>query len=126
MGWISFSFLLSALTAQIEPPLVVLEEEKTLLAEDEIKCLEKLIAVNEERLEKQKQLKEKMTLFQKQKEEFIRGNQSKKHAFVMVSNAREILGDVKRENLSYLFPCEYLDELVFFSSIAGKSTPIRP
>jgi len=123
---ISFCVLLSALSADIQPPPVVLEEIKPLLIEDEVKCLEKLIEVNEVRLQKQKELKEKMALFQQQKEEFIKGNQSQKHAYNMVSNAREILGDVKRENLSYLFPCEYLDELVFFSSIAGKSTPIRP
>lgn len=123
---ISLYILLSALSADLQPPPIVLEEVKPLLVEDEVKCLEKLIEVNEIRLQKQRELKEKMALFQKQKEEFFRGNESQKHAYKMVSNAREILGDVKRENLSYLFPCEYLDELVFFSSIAGKSTPIRP
>ena len=115
-------------TEEVKPavPVISLEETRPLLGEDEVKTLEKLIEVNEHRLEVQKVLKEKMVLFKKQKEEFIAGNESQKHAFAMVSNAREILGDVKKENLAYLFSSEYLEELVFFSSIAGKSSPIRP
>ncbi len=108
------------------PVMVSLEETRPLLIEDEVKSLAKLIEVNESRLEVQKKLKEKMVSFQKQKEEFIAGNDSQKHAFAMVSNAREILGEIKKENLAYLFSSEYLEELVFFSSIAGKSSPIRP
>lgn len=106
--------------------MVALDETRPILGEDEVKSLAKLIEVNEVRLEVQKHLKEKMVLFKKQKEEFIEGNDSKKHAFAMVSNAREILGEIKKENLAYLFSSEYLEELVFFSSIAGKSSPIRP
>lgn len=108
------------------PPIIALEETRPLLVEDEVKVLEKLIEVNEGRLRAQKDLKEKMSTFQKQKNRFIEGDQSKKHAFAMVTNAREILGIVKKENLNYLFPSEYLEELVFFSSIAAKSAPVRP
>lgn len=108
------------------PPMTSLEEIRPLLVENEVKSLEKLIEVNEDRLLVQKELREKMISFQKQKEEFIAGNESQKHAFSMVTNAREILGEIKRENLAYLFSSEYLEELVFFSSIAGKSSPIRP
>ena len=108
------------------PPMVSLLETRVLLVEDEVKSLEKLIEVNEVRLQVQKELKEKMLSFQKQKEEFIAGNESQKHAFSMVSNARSILGEIKKENLAYLFSSEYLEELVFFSSIAGKSAPLRP
>lgn len=93
---------------------------------DEVSSLENLIATNEKHLSAQKQLKDKMKLFQKQKEEFMLGNQSKSHAFSMVSNAREILTVVKEEHLSYLFPTEYLEELIFFSSIAAKSVPLKP
>ena len=64
---------------------------------DEVSSLENLIAANEKHLSAQKQLKDKMKLFQKQKEEFMLGNQSKSHAFSMVSNAREILTVVKEE-----------------------------
>lgn len=107
-------------------PHVALEETASLLVEDEVDALEKLIEINEKRLRVQRTLKEKMRLFQQQKEEFILGNQSKKHAFIMVSNARDILSELKKEHLAYLFSKEYLEELVFFSSIAGKSTPVRP
>ena len=123
----SFIFLVPFMAFSGEAPtMVALEENRPLLGEDEVKSLAKLIEVNEVRLEVQKHLKEKMVLFKKQKEEFIAGSDSQKHAFAMVSNAREILGEIKKENLAYLFSSEYLEELVFFSSIAGKSSPIRP
>lgn len=93
---------------------------------DEVASLENLIAANEKHLLAQKHLKDKMKLFQKQKEEFMLGNQSKSHAFSMVTNAREILTAIREEHLSYLFPTEYLEELIFFSSIAAKNVPLKP
>jgi|GEM_PF-5662933 len=114
------------LETTVTPPVISLEEARPLLVEDEVKTLDKLIEVNEQRLVAQKQLKEMMSLFQKQKEVFILGNDSRKHAFAMVSNARNILVEIKKENLGYLFPSDYLEELVFFSSIAGKGAPVRP
>ena len=102
------------------------EEKKIPFFEDEVSSMTHLIQVNEKRLAIQKQLKDKMGVFQKQKEEFMLGNQTKTHAFAMVSNAREILTLIKAEHLSYLFSSEYLEELLFFSSIAGKAVPIKP
>jgi len=118
--------LLTLFNTSIQPPIPCLEETRPLLVESEVSCLERLISINEQRLAAQKELKEKMRLFQEQKEQFIAGNQSQQFAFAMVSNARDILSKIKKENLSYLFPSEYLDELVFFSSIAAKSHPVRP
>ena len=105
---------------------VDLEEKNVVLFEDEIQALGKLIEINEKRLLVQKELREKMHVFQTQKEAFILGNQSKSHSFSMVSTARQILGLVKQEHLAYLFTADYLEELLFFSSIAGKSLPVRP
>ncbi len=104
----------------------VVEEKKIPFFADEISSLHQLITVNEGRLLKQKELKEKMEDFQKQKEGFLLGNQTKSHTFAMVSNARQILISVKEEHLSYLFDTEYLEELMFFSSLATKSVPIKP
>jgi len=104
----------------------VIEEKKAPFFEDEISSLHRLIQVNEKRLGLQKELKEKMHLLQKQKDEFVLGNQSKSHTFTMVSNARKILISIKEENLSYLFDTEYLEELLFFSSLATKSVPMKP
>ena len=108
------------------PASQVVEEKSAPFFEDEIASLHQLIAVNEKRLLAQKELKEKMLHFQKQKKEFLLGNQSKSHTFSMVSNARQILVSVKEEHLSYLFATDYLEELIFFSSIAAKSVPIKP
>ena len=104
----------------------VVEEKSAPLFENEISSLAQLISVNEKRLVVQKEIKTKMERFKKQKEEFLLGNQSKSHTFSMVSNAREILVSVKEEHLSYLFATDYLEELLFFSSIAAKSVPIKP
>jgi hypothetical protein len=110
--------------SQIE--LLSVEERSVPIFKDEVEALELLIESNEKRIILQKDLRELMKLFQKQKEAFILGDESKGHAFKMVSNAREILGLLKEEHLAYLFSSDYLEELVFFSSIAGKSSPIRP
>jgi hypothetical protein len=110
--------------SQIE--LLSVEERSVPIFKDEVEALELLIESNEKRIILQKDLRELMKLFQKQKEAFILGDESKTHAFKMVSNAREILGLLKEEHLAYLFSSDYLEELVFFSSIAGKSSPIRP
>lgn len=110
--------------SQIE--LLSVEERSVPIFKDEVEALELLITSNEKRIRIQKDLREQMKLFQKQKEAFILGDESKDHAFKMVSNAREILGLLKEEHLAYLFSSDYLEELVFFSSIAGKSSPIRP
>ncbi len=104
----------------------VVEEKAAPLFENEISSLQQLISVNEKRLVAQKELKAKMELFKKQKEQFLLGNQSKGHTFSMVSTAREILVSVKEEHLSYLFATDYLEELLFFSSVAAKSVPIKP
>ena len=120
------SFLHAESDVELKIPSLCIDDDYNPLAEDEIKILDKLISVEEIRLVKQKHIREMMRLFQKQKEEFIAGNQSQKHAFAMVSNARNILTEIKEDHLSYLFPVEYLEELVFFSSIAAKSAPVRP
>lgn len=113
------------LTAQLLS-IEVVEEKAAPLFENEISSLQQLISVNEKRLAAQKELKAKMERFKKQKEEFLLGNQSKSHTFSMVSTAEEILVSVKEEHLSYLFATDYLEELLFFSSVAAKSVPIKP
>lgn len=105
---------------------VPVDEKPARFFEDEVSSLEQLIATNERKLAAQRILREKMVVFQKQKQEFLEGNQSKSHAFAMVTNARALLGMIKEEHLSYLFPSEYLEELIFFSSVAAKSAPLKP
>jgi len=93
---------------------------------NEVLILSRLIDVQERRLATQKELCDKMELFRAQKEAFIEGDISQFHALTMVNNARDILGLIQEGHLAYLFPSVYLEELVFFSSIAGKSAPARP
>ncbi len=124
-----FCFLPLFILAEPKEELLSVEENRIPIFKDEVEALELLIESNESnerRIEVQKKLRNQMKVFQKQKEAFISGDESKSHAFSMVSNARLILGQIKEEHLAYLFSSDYLEELSFFSSIAGKSTPIRP
>jgi hypothetical protein len=94
--------------------------------EDEIKALEQLIVATTKQLEAQKQLKELMLQFKKQREDFVQGNQTKSHASRMVRTARQIYEMITSNHLEHLFAKDYIEELSFFSSIAGKTAVTRP
>jgi hypothetical protein len=93
---------------------------------DEIDAISLLIQDQQRHLSRQMELQNLMKLFKMQKEEFMAGKQTQKHAMSMVLTAREILQGINDEKIAYLFPSAYLEELVFFSSVAGKSKPVRP
>ena len=93
---------------------------------DEIKAIDSLIVQTEKQLQVQKELKEQMVLFKKQKEEFLKGKETKAHAATMLMNANKILETINQNNLQHLFSSDYLEELAFFSSIASKQAPSRP
>lgn len=116
-------FACNSLTAEI---LTNIEEKGISTIRDEIEAVERLIEEQQKHLARQLELKDMMKEFQQQKEEFMQGKQTQKHAIAMVSNARDILASINEEHIAHLFPAEYLEELVFFSSVAGKSRPIRP
>jgi GTP1/Obg family GTP-binding protein len=103
-----------------------IEEKAFSTSRNEVEAIGQLIEEQKKHLAKQMDLKELMETFQNQKEEFMNGKQTQKHATAMVTTAREILAGVNEEHIAHLFPAEYLEELVFFSSIAGKSRPNRP
>ncbi len=95
-------------------------------AEDEVETMRHLIAVTEQQLAVQKQLRNVMAEFKKQKDRFFKGDQSNKHSFKMVKTASAILQIINDNHLQHLCSSEYLEELTLFSSIAGKNTPARP
>ena len=89
--------------------------------EDEIVAIDNILENTLHQLEMQKQMKCLMVEFLRQKKEFAEGNQTKAHAGRMVRTARQIYESITAHHLEYLFLQEYIDELLFFSSIAGKS-----
>ncbi len=93
---------------------------------DELKIVDQLIETTKRQLETQKHLKDLMIQFRDQKESFVQGNQTKEHAGKMVRTARQIYEIITANHLEFLFPKDYLDELTFFSSIAGKSGISKP
>lgn len=103
-----------------------IEEKPPSSIRNELDAVDLLIEEQQKHLARQIELKKMMKEFQKQKDEFMQGKQTQKHAIAMVTNAREILAGINEEHIAHLFPAEYLEELVFFSSVAGKSRPIRP
>jgi hypothetical protein len=108
------------------PQSPLIETSLPLGEEDEVKVIDQLISATAHQLEKQKQMKELMLQFKRQREEFIQGNQTKSHAGKMVRTARQIYEMISSNHLEHLFAKDYLDELTFFSSIAGKTAVTRP
>lgn len=94
--------------------------------EDEIRIVERLIASTLTQIERERQLKELIVRFKKERDEFELGNQSKAHTGRMVRTARQVYERIASDHLEHLFSKEYLDELTFFSSIAGKTSVARP
>ena len=93
---------------------------------DEIRTIEQLIETTGRQLESQQHLRELMLQFKTQQEEFVQGNQTRAHAGRMVRTARQIYEMIASNHLEHLFAKDYLDELTFFSSIAGKTSVTRP
>jgi hypothetical protein len=108
------------------PQSSLIETTLPLAENDEIKVTDQLITATSRQLETQKQMRELMIQFKKQREEFIQGNQTKSHASRMVRTARQIYEIISSNHLEHLFAKDYLDELTFFSSIAGKTAVTKP
>ena len=108
------------------PQSSLIETTLPLSENDEMKIIDQMISATSRQLEMQKQMKELMMQFKKQREEFVQGNQTKSHAGRMVRTARQIYEMITSNHLEHLFAKDYLDELTFFSSIAGKAAVTRP
>ena len=108
-------------TIQVQVPQSSLLEHQAFLDEDEIAAMDHLLDNTSHQLEVQKQMRQLMLDFRRQKDEFAKGNQTKSHAAQMVRSARQIYESITAHHLQYLFSQEYLEELLFFSSIAGKN-----
>jgi len=102
------------------PQSSLLEPKHRWLERDEVTMMRQLITNTSEQLEMQQQLLEWMQDFREQKEAFSQGNESKAHVRAMIRTARRIFECLSDHQLQHLFSQEYLDELCFFSSIAGK------
>ncbi len=99
---------------------------EALSATEEIPAIDHLIEAAERRLADAKILREFMVQFKTQREEFLRGKQTKAHAALMVRTARRILDEIRSQHVEYLFSSDYLEELAVFSSVAIKRSPARP
>ncbi|HEY2810019.1 MAG TPA: hypothetical protein VGJ00_01310 [Rhabdochlamydiaceae bacterium] len=108
------------------PQSSLLEPQNSLQEKDEVKVIDSLMESTHQQLEVQKQMRQLMCDFRKQKEAFAKGNQTKAHASLMVRTARQVYESIQGHHLEYLFSQDYLDELLFFSSIAGKNRVKAP
>lgn len=124
LSWTSLGFAENP--TLLIPQSSLIETNLPLVTEDEVSTLEQLISATEAQLEAQKQLKQLMLQFQKQREEFVQGNQSRTHASRMVRTARQIYEMITSNHIEHLFAKDYIEELSFFSSIAGKTSVTRP
>lgn len=108
------------------PQSSLIEAALPVSEDDEIKKIDQLINSTELQLDRQKQIRELMVQFKKQRDDFVQGNQTKQHAGKMVRTARQIYEMITANHLEHLFAKDYIDELQFFSSIAGKTAVTRP
>lgn len=108
------------------PQSSLIETSVPLGESDEINMIDQLISTTQHQLETQKQIKNLMLQFKKQREEFVQGNQTRAHAGKMVRTARQIYEMITSNHMEHLFAKDYIDELTFFSSIAGKTALSRP
>lgn len=102
------------------PQSSLLEPKHKWLERDEVAMMRQLIGNTTQQLEMQQQLLQWMHDFREQKEAFSDGDESKAHVRTMIRTARRIFDCLSDHHLQHLFSQEYLDELCFFSSIAGK------
>jgi hypothetical protein len=103
-----------------------IEEKIFDIKDDELSAITQFIVIQQKRLERQRDLKNQILEFRVQKVAFMNGNKTVKHASLMVSTAKEIFNSINEMKIAYLFSADYIEELIFFSSVAEKSRPIRP
>ena len=127
------AFLFSVFPIFFLQPLVIqseitpnIEEKIFDIKDDELSAITQFIAIQQKRLDRQRDLKDQILEFRLQKVAFMNGNKTLKHANLMVSTAKEILNSINEMKIAYLFSADYIEELLFFSSVAEKSRPIRP
>lgn len=127
---VSLTFLVKTLYAQ-NPTLQIPQSSLVQTGpfpgeQNEIKIMEQMIMTTTVQLQTQKILREWMIQFNQHKEDFIQGNQTKAHTSLLVRTARQIHESISSSHLQHLFAKDYLDELSFFSSIAGKNGITAP
>lgn len=91
----------------------------------EMQSIDALIAQTQKNLYEQMKLKELLKDYYRYREEFTQGLQSKHQAAALVSIASDILKILQSEHLQHLCTPTFVDEITFFSSIAGKKSITR-
>lgn len=121
-----FSFPPLFSNESVQSPSASLIEVQLSLGDDEVKIVDQLIESTIKQLDMEKHLKTLMIQFKDQKELFVQGDQTKGHAGQMIRTARQIYEIISANHIEHLFPKDYLEELTFFSSIAGKNKISKP
>ncbi len=91
----------------------------------EMQSIDALIAQTQKNLYEQMKLKELLKDYYRYREEFTQGLQTKHQAAALVSIASDILKILQSEHLQHLCTPSFVDEITFFSSIAGKKSITR-
>lgn len=90
---------------------------------DNIQALDALINIEEKKLTIHKRLKELLLAIETHEEIFAKEPNNKNIASLLVTSAREALQIISSEKLEHLFTPDLLNDLRFYSSIAGKYKP---
>ena len=89
-------------------------------AEDELVTIERLLQATQKQVAIQEQLKNLMIRLQREKDLFIKGDQSKLHARYMISTAAQIYRTIRVHGMQSLFASDFLEELALFTSIGKR------
>lgn len=98
----------------------------SLLAEDELDTMDRLIALTSEQLEAEKELRAHMGQLSQLKSQFYAGKDTPAQAKKIVHTARRIYHMIEDFHLQHVFSPEYLEEISFFTSLARKEGMKRP
>lgn len=93
---------------------------------DQLKIIDSLIHLEEVKLEKHKELKTLILSLKEKEDAFLLDPDNKKKAYNLVSTARQALEIIAEMKIEHLFSPDFLKDLTFYASIAGKSKPSRP
>ena len=99
------------------------EKKSSHLYEGELIVMDRLIDLHKKQVADQEQLKCLIVELKHNQELFMKGDQSKIHARLMLKAARQSLRIIEKQRLQHLFSPEFLEELAILSQV-GTSLEI--
>ncbi|NGX26711.1 MAG: hypothetical protein K940chlam6_00636 [Chlamydiae bacterium] len=119
--FLSSLFAFYPLYADLRIPETPLQEKIDLEPhEDELITIERMIFLTEQQLEAQKKIKNLIKEMRHNKDMFLKGEESKLHAYYMIQAGKQCLDLIRSYHLYPLFSSDFMEELAIFTKIGTK------